>query len=155
MVNSLALGFSSQSLFFMELWCLPNKQPLAQVEFEPEGFIGLWITGHQMLGNGNHRYQLVTHSHVHRNSNSLAFELMLYSVQRPPMEIERCSVLGAEWERFRRTGSRKTEERGRLSSPVRATGRKESGRYLECQEAVRFLEFRIMLGRGKGKAGQG
>lgn len=41
------------------------------------------------------------------------------------------------------------------SAPLRATSRRESGRHLECEEAVMFWECRMMLGRGKGKGGHG
>lgn len=70
------LGFGAwfPEPFFMELWCLPGEQLIAQVEFESEGFIRLWLTGYWMLGN--HRNHLITHWHVRRNSHSLAFELI-------------------------------------------------------------------------------
>jgi len=136
----------------MELWCLPNEQPVAQVESEPEDFIKLWLTVHQMLGN--HRYYLITHSHVHRNSCSLAFELICTQFKgclwklRGTMPWEQSGR-----EELRRMGSGKEEERQRLSSPLRATSRRESGRHLEHKEAARFPECGMMLSRGKGKAG--
>lgn len=71
------------------------------------------------------------------------------------MEIERDSALGAEGrEGLRRMGSGNRGERQRLSSPLRAMSRRESGRHLEHKEAAGFQECRTMLGRGKGKAGQ-
>lgn len=137
----------------MELCCLPNEQPVAQVEFEPEGFLRLWITGQQMLKN--HSYHLITHSHVHRNSCSLAFELICTQFKDCLWKL-RGTVPWEQRGREKLTmGSGNREERQRLSSPLRATSRRESGRCLEREEAVVFLECRMMLGRGKGKAGHG